>query len=448
MGCRRVFLCYRRTDSPESVARIYDLLTSRLGRDNVFRDLDCIPLGADFRRVVDSQLQRCDAFLAMIGPGWLSAVESGGNRRLDDPEDHVRLEIESALRREIPVVPVLVSHAEMPKVATLPESLRGLAFRNGLPVRPDPDFHRDMDVLVSRLGLTDVTTESESTTEDPQPVRTIVASLSGYRLLRTLRHEAEFLVEDHDGQRVEVVRGAEKGDHAYPLQLRRANLARRVQHSNVLAVYEAIESDPLLIVRQHGVGDSLSRFIDDSGGPRQPAEVADLFSKLALGLHAAHAQGLVHGSMTPAEILVDDQTGELRLRLPGDGGWFGQCTPSYVAPEQFSGAHSEADGRVDIWSFGVILYETLAGCRPFTGRTTMDLAIAMSSAPPPPIRQYAPDVPESLERLCLRCLAKRPDERYASIADVAAGLAGAADDESRSFLRRVWPFAGRKSKPR
>ena len=88
-------------------------------------------------------------FLAVIGPGWV-AVE-GDRSRLEDPRDFVRIEIESALTRGIPVVPLFVGGASMPPEEDVPESIRPFVYRNGVPVRPDPDFHRDMDRVIEAL---------------------------------------------------------------------------------------------------------------------------------------------------------------------------------------------------------------------------------------------------------------------------------------------------------
>jgi formylglycine-generating enzyme required for sulfatase activity len=148
----RVFISYRRDDSLLQTGRLYDRLVSHFGREQVFRDVDAIPLGLDFREVLTEQVARCDVFLAVIGDAWLSIQGERGTRRLDDPADFVRIEIEAALSRDIPVIPVLVGHSSVPRAAELPASLRALSFRHALPVRPDPDFHKDMDRLIRGIG--------------------------------------------------------------------------------------------------------------------------------------------------------------------------------------------------------------------------------------------------------------------------------------------------------
>jgi hypothetical protein len=121
------------------------------GKVSVFKDVDSIPLGLDFKEYLDEKVGECNVFLAIIGDRWLEERDSTGKRRLDDPTDFVRIEIESALGRRIPVIPLLVEGAPMPSEEELPSSLKKLVFRNGIPILPDPDFHRDMDRLISAL---------------------------------------------------------------------------------------------------------------------------------------------------------------------------------------------------------------------------------------------------------------------------------------------------------
>ena len=141
-----IFISYRRQDSSDVTGRIYDRLTEHFGKPSVFKDVDSIPLGTDFRKKLDDSVAQCDVFLAVIGRHWL--LGDVGQRRLDDVGDFVRIEIEAALRRNIPIVPVLVQGATIPGSEDLPETLQSLVYRNGIPVRPDPDFHQDMDRLI------------------------------------------------------------------------------------------------------------------------------------------------------------------------------------------------------------------------------------------------------------------------------------------------------------
>ncbi len=149
-GRRTIFISYRRADSADITGRIYDRLTDRFGKEHVYKDVDSVPLGVDFRKHVGDLVQRCDAVIAIIGNQWVTS-QAGNARRLDDPRDLVRIEIASALARSIPVVPVLVGGAVMPSDQDLPQEIQGLAYRNGISVRPDPDFHKDLDRLIAGI---------------------------------------------------------------------------------------------------------------------------------------------------------------------------------------------------------------------------------------------------------------------------------------------------------
>jgi hypothetical protein len=146
----KIFLSYRREDSGDVTGRLYDRLTQHLGSAQVFKDVDSIPPGVDFRAYLANQIEACDVMLVVIGTHWL-APDATGRRRIDNPQDFVRIEIETALERGMPIVPILVSGAEIPSAEQLPEALAALAYRQARLLRPDPDFHLDVDRLL--LGL-------------------------------------------------------------------------------------------------------------------------------------------------------------------------------------------------------------------------------------------------------------------------------------------------------
>ena len=168
----KILISYRREDSADVTGRVYDRLIQQFGQEAVFKDVDSIPLGVDFRIYLDEQVAKCDVFLAVIGRDWMRAGGRKGKSRLDDPRDFVRLEIESALKRQILVIPVLVGGASIPVAERLPASVQDLSYRNGIAVRPDPDFHRDMDRLIEYLkqqiqGLKEHRTEPVSPFVEP-----------------------------------------------------------------------------------------------------------------------------------------------------------------------------------------------------------------------------------------------------------------------------------------
>lgn len=147
-----IFISYRRGDS-EGQARALSLeLANYIGDKAVFMDVDSIALGRDFRQSLHDSLESCDAFLALIGPSWLDSKDAAGKRRLDDPTDFVRQEIATALKRNIPVTPVLLQDAQMPSEQSLPDDLKDLAFRNGFELS-HTRWRSDVREMVQRLGL-------------------------------------------------------------------------------------------------------------------------------------------------------------------------------------------------------------------------------------------------------------------------------------------------------
>jgi hypothetical protein len=146
----KVFISYRRDDSAGYAGRLMDRLKTELGRQLLFMDVEAIPLGTNFEKVLQEEVAKCGVLLAVIGPTWSDARDENGNRRLDDPNDFVRMEIAAALQRKIPVIPILLNGARIPKADQLPKELKDLASRNGLDVR-HASFHEDMERLIRSL---------------------------------------------------------------------------------------------------------------------------------------------------------------------------------------------------------------------------------------------------------------------------------------------------------
>jgi hypothetical protein len=170
-----VFMSYRRSDQIALTGRVYDRLVQKFGSEQVFKDVEDIPAGSDFRKVLEQALTRADILLAMIGPGWLNAADSQGRRRLDNPDDFVRLEISTALKRsDVLVIPVLLDNAKMPAANHLPSDMKDLAYRNGIVLRNDPDFNSDMKELIEII---------EEKAEQMAPRRKLPLPLIGLGLL-------------------------------------------------------------------------------------------------------------------------------------------------------------------------------------------------------------------------------------------------------------------------
>ncbi len=147
----QIFISYRRDDAAYVTGHINDRLRKEFGDEAIFTDVDKMALGVDFRATLDLMVSECQILLAVIGGDWLTVKNQDGQLRLQDPTDFVRIEIESALQRNIPVIPLLVSGAKMPSKDDLPDSLKDFAFRNGTQIRPAPDFHTDIDRLIGSL---------------------------------------------------------------------------------------------------------------------------------------------------------------------------------------------------------------------------------------------------------------------------------------------------------
>ena len=151
----KIFISYRREESEDITARIHDRLIARFGKENVFLDIDNIPLGVDFWEHIDRAVRQCDVLLAVVGEQWLGVrYREGprqGQRRLDDEGDYVRFEIQSALARGIPVIPVRIGAAKIPAAHDLPDGLQKLANRNAAEVRSGPDFNHHVERLIQGI---------------------------------------------------------------------------------------------------------------------------------------------------------------------------------------------------------------------------------------------------------------------------------------------------------
>jgi hypothetical protein len=148
----KIYISYRRADSQYVVGRIRDRLLAAFGENSVFTDVMDIPVGKDFREILGKEVRECDVMLVVIGPAWASLTDAEGNKRLFEPSDYIRTEIEVGLQNnKALVVPVLVMNASMPPSSELPESLKDLAFRNAISIRNDPDFDNDMQRLIRQI---------------------------------------------------------------------------------------------------------------------------------------------------------------------------------------------------------------------------------------------------------------------------------------------------------
>ncbi len=148
---RSIFISYRRSDSENITGRIYDRLVEHYGEAAVFKDFESISLGVDFRNALTAALQECRVVLAVIGQEWEAAEDEEGQRRLQNPTDYVRMELETTLDRQLPLIPLMVRGASMPSPEDLPGNLGDVVYRNGMDIRPHMDFANDMQRLIAAI---------------------------------------------------------------------------------------------------------------------------------------------------------------------------------------------------------------------------------------------------------------------------------------------------------
>ena len=146
----KIAISYRRSDSQDITGRIFDRLAQHYGKETVFRDIDSMQPGIDFRDQISKALATSDVLLAIVGPKWLGLGE-GTRHRIDNEDDPVRVEVETALTRKIPIVPVLVGDMMMPEAIHLPPSLRDFAYRQAVTVDGGRDFDHHVDGLIRAL---------------------------------------------------------------------------------------------------------------------------------------------------------------------------------------------------------------------------------------------------------------------------------------------------------
>jgi hypothetical protein len=442
----RVFISYRRQESSDIAGRLYDRLAAHLGDDQVFMDVDTIPLGVDFAEVITQAVSTCQALLAVIGPRWLTTTDADGRRRLDDPDDLVRLEIGAALDRDIRVIPMLVAGAVMPRRHELPEELARLARRNALSVRHE-SFRSDADRLLAAIEpilraetAAPVASAARGQAQQepkapPDRRRTRTPPLKG-----ASRVAADLLLDRYEvgrllgtGGMAEVFEGRDRllarrvaikvlqtqfaRDEKFTTRFRReAQAAASLSHPNIVGVYDTgTEDGTHFIVMEYVDGRTLKEVIRTEAPPYTD-RAAEITADVCAALAAAHARGLIHRDVKPSNIMLMPD-GRVKLMDLGIGRAAEVVgTAQYLSPEQAQG--QTIDYRSDLYSLGCCLYEMLTGTVPFTGATPVAIAYRHVREDPTPPRQLNPDIPPALEAICLQAMAKLPKDRYQTAAEM------------------------------
>jgi serine/threonine-protein kinase len=249
---------------------------------------------------------------------------------------------------------------------------------------------------------------------------------------------------DGDLERVVALKIPRAGADDADRFVKEARSAARLQHPNIVALHEAGQIDGTWFIAGEFV--SGSTLADRCRrGSLPPRESAEILALVADALDYAHRQGVVHRDIKPSNILLDAENKPhltdfgLAKRDKGTATMTGQVvgTPAYMSPEQARGDSKHVDGRSDIYSLGVVLYQMLTGLLPFPGDNLIEFVKALNDDPVPP-RHLNPQVPRELETVCLRALNRRPKRRYPTAAAFAEDL--------RRYLAG-WPVKARRVGP-
>jgi serine/threonine protein kinase len=307
--------------------------------------------------------------------------------------------------------------------------------------------------------------ETERGSPPPTEQKCLPPVIPGYQILGELGHGGMGVVyqaRQVSLDRVVALKMIRSGDLASPQDLARfrgeAEAVARLKHPNIVHIYEVGEREgrPYFSL-EYVEGGNLAQKV--KGVPQPPRGAAELVEVLARAVHAAHQRGIIHRDLKPANVLltpdgvpkITDFGIAKRLDLVEAGqtrtGTI-MGTPSYMAPEQAAGKTKEIGPAADVYSLGAILYELLTGRPPFLAETweaTRELVLTTEPVPP---RRLQPKLPSDLQTICLKCLEKEPQRRYASAGALAEDLKRWQQGEPilarpETQTRRTWRFARR-----
>ncbi len=243
--------------------------------------------------------------------------------------------------------------------------------------------------------------------------------------------------------------------------LREARSAATLNHPNICPVYDVGEIDGTHFMTMAYInGHTLQDFVNPEK-PQRDRNVANVVRKIALALHEAHINGLVHRDVKPGNVMVDPRNEPIVMdfglarqideeddaRLTRDGAILG--SPAYMSPEQVEGKADALGPHSDLYSLGVILYELLTGNLPFQGSVASIIGQILAKEPENPLK-YRPEMSPRLAEICMKAIAKKPKDRYSSMQAMANELMeflkSKPDDDKKNKLERTAPQASAKKK--
>ena len=399
----QIFLNYRRSNAEWRADRLYDALADEFGEEQVFKDTDTIAAGTEYALVIQQALTRTDVVVALIGPAWSDIRDAGGGRRLDDPSDLVRHELEVALERRVPILPVLVNEATMPVANELPERLRGLAAKQALTLNDATWRATVKGELLARVR--ELHEEMRARRREAAAIG--VGGVFGpFRLQDPLVDDPatpRFRAEDTEaGHRVvlEVLARPEEADGRFD------------DTADALATID----DPHLVPILHGELDGRSYLVgtEPVGRPLPDALAIATVLPAARAVATVEAVAAALGVLRAAGVDVQLRAADVWLAPSGSqpaarllpfGAFPGHEHPDYAAPERLRG--KQFDERADVYALACLLFECLTGGPPYPGATTEAVITGHLNKP----RPHLTDAPAALDAVLRRGLAKKPAER-------------------------------------
>jgi serine/threonine protein kinase len=477
----KIFVSYRRGDRPKIVGHVVDRLRLKFGRDSVFQDVDSIDLGENFYNKLQKALDSADLLLAVIGPDWLPVENPNrpGERRIDDPDDFVRVELREALkRRNVRVLPLRVDGAGMPTEDELPIGLKALSRRQCRVLRKGPRFDSDLNELVEgieagayettpdrphkagrgergnlsdaarmppKTSSEDVLTELETILEDHYKIEDLVSEGDRFLIFRAVdtRLDRRVGIKVLDTSQISE-RDKEVALRAFDKAIGQAG---KLRHPNILQVYDGQPQGRFpYLVRDFVDGLTLDKIVKATG-VQSFRKVCHFLDKIGDALSYAHRSQFVHLNLRPSNILVD-KYGEpiispFRFRNLKDGVQRESYpTPeedrAYLSPEQFDqNTFPRLSKRVaslsDQYQLGLVAYEMIIGRPVIEPRLSPadrlnEKERFMSLTPDPRVER--PDCPDELAGAVMRMLKTNPEDRFARLNDVRDAVVDINFDET------------------